>query len=748
MDILFVVILGILFLLAISDLIVGVSNDAVNFLVSAVGSKVATWGVIILVASLGVLFGATFSNGMMEVARKGIFHPQMFTFTEIMYLFLAVMFTDIILLDTFNTIGMPTSTTVSIVFELLGAAVGLAVIKLSRDAGADYTLGDFINSAKALAIISGILVSVIIAFTVGLIIQVFARMIFTFRYEKVMKYFGAIWGGISFAAITYFMIIKGAKGASFIEPDTLAWLKTHTALILGASFVFWTIVLQLLYGLFRINILKIIVLLGTFALAMAFAGNDLVNFIGVPLAGLESFKIYHAAGGDANMMMEALGGKVQTPTLYLLIAGLIMVLTLWLSRKAKSVIKTSVNLSRQDKGYERFGSTLLSRTIVRFNVNLANAVKKFLPEPALNWFENRFRVIEDENDQKDKPAFDLVRASTNLVVSAILIAIGTSFKLPLSTTYVTFMVAMGTSLADGAWGRESAVYRVSGVFSVIGGWFLTAMIAFSIAFIFANIIYWGGVVSIALIAALAIALVIRTQFIHRKREEQEKAIEAEYEAQAEQKVTSVSLISEYNHKTAIILDKAINLLNDTALGISKEDRRLLAKQYKIMQEIDAETKSYKLKMHELIKTSADTDLEYVHYFVQIIDYLREITHALNFIVEPAFQHIDNNHQGMSKKQYNELRNLLTKVNEYLVMIKMALDTVNFDNFAKIKEMQEKVLENIAASRKAQLKRIKGKEDKVKSSLLFIDILAELKNLALFTMSLIKTEAEYLSKLKK
>jgi len=743
MGTLFIIILVILFLLAISDLIVGVSNDAVNFLVSAVGSKVATWGVIILVASLGVLFGATFSSGMMEVARKGIFHPQMFTFTEIMYLFLAVMFTDIILLDTFNTLGLPTSTTVSIVFELLGAAIGLAIMKISN--GAENNLGDFINSGRALAIISGILVSVVVAFSVGLLIQFFVRLTFTFKYEKVLRYFGAIWGGLSFAAITYFMVIKGVKGASFISAETVQWLNTHTVLILSLSFIVWTIILQLLLSLFKVKILNIIVLLGTFALAMAFAGNDLVNFIGVPLAGLESFKIFHASGSNPDLLMSALAGKVKTPTLYLLIAGLIMILTLWLSKKARTVIKTSVNLSRQDKGYERFGSTGIARALVRVNVQMANKVMAAMPTSLNNWISSRFETVESQLSEEERPAFDLIRASTNLVVSAVLIAIGTSFKLPLSTTYVTFMVAMGTSLADGAWGRESAVFRVTGVFSVIGGWFFTALIATTISFIFAMIIYFGGIYSISLIAILAIVLVYRTQFIHKKRVEEEKILEDEFVKVTEEASTD-SFIKQYNSKTAAILKKTASILESTFKGLKNEDRKLLNKQLKKMKEIDIETKAYKVQMHEIVRISKDSETEYVHYFVQMIDYLREIAHALNFIVEPAFNHINNNHEGASGKQYAELSILYKHINEYFGIINQILLNVDFSRMGELKTMQENILDNIFAARKQQLKRIKSKDDKVKSSLLFLDILAELKNLSLFTMSFIKTEQEYRTKL--
>ncbi|NQU85257.1 MAG: inorganic phosphate transporter, partial [Mariniphaga sp.] len=473
----YLILVVILFALAISDLIVGVSNDAVNFLNSAIGSKAARKWVIYTVASLGVLVGATFSSGMMEVARKGIFHPDMFVFSEIMVIFLAVMITDIILLDTFNTFGLPTSTTVSIVFELLGAAVAVSLVKIYSSDGSLVELAKYINSGKALAIITGILLSVFVAFVVGAIIQYLSRLMFSFRYQKNLKYFAGFFGGLAIASITYFMIIKGAKGASFMKAETVAFLKNNMLEILIYSLIGWTILLQLLYWLFKIDIPKIIVLVGTFALAMAFAGNDLVNFIGVPLAGFESFKAWstQAISSPDEFQMTILTGKVGTPTYMLLIAGLVMIITLITSRKARSVVATTLDLSRQNEGEERFQSSLFSRLVVRNTINVNKKFKRLMPGNVNRFLENRFQAIQDftASNDPDKPAFDKIRASVNLIVASILISLGTSLKLPLSTTYVTFMVAMGTSLSDRAWDRESAVYRISGVFTVISGWFLT-----------------------------------------------------------------------------------------------------------------------------------------------------------------------------------------------------------------------------------------------------------------------------------
>ena len=537
METIYLVLVVVLFFLAISDLIVGVSNDAVNFLNSALGAKAASFKVIMTVAALGIVFGATFSSGMMEVARKGIFNPSYFYFSEIILIFLAVMITDVILLDGFNTFGMPTSTTVSIVFELLGAAVGVSLIKLASsdqiiqlETGGEKVaqLGDYINSDKALIIIAGILLSVVVAFTAGTIIQYLSRLLFTFSYKKKLKYFGALWGGVAITSITYFILIKGLKGsayASYIMPDGLAlkeWVKAHNFPIIIYSFITWVIILQLLSFIKKFDILKFIVLVGTFALAMAFAGNDLVNFIGVPLAGYHAFIDFLAMGVPADQaLMTSLSGKVETPFVFLLFAGGIMVLTLWTSKKAKSVVKTSLDLGRQEEGYERFNSSAVSRIIVRSNTNMAKYFQSLIPLRIQASIDKRFDQKPFIEKQKalgaDAPAFDMIRASATLVVASILISFATSLKLPLSTTYVTFMVAMGTSLADRAWGSESAVYRVTGVISVIGGWFFTAFSAFVSAFIMALLFSYFGIPAVGIAVLLVIFVIYRTHFLHKKR---------------------------------------------------------------------------------------------------------------------------------------------------------------------------------------------------------------------------------------
>ncbi len=569
----YIVIVVVLFALAISDLIVGVSNDAVNFLNSAVGAKAAPFKIILLVASLGVLLGATFSSGMMEVARKGIFHPQEFYFSEIMIIFLAVMLTDIILLDTFNTFGLPTSTTVSIVFELLGSAVSVAMVKILRAGESLSHMSQYINSSKALAIISGILLSVAVAFIVGMVVQAITRLIFSFKYEKAIQRFGSIYGGIAIMAITYFILIKGAKGASFMSDSTVEYIQSHTGLILLYSFIAWTILIQLLKWIFKLDILKFIVLVGTFALAMAFAGNDLVNFIGVPLAGYESFKAWiHSPGPVAHneFLMSALQEKIKTPTYFLVIAGFVMVLTLFFSRKARKVVQTSVDLSRQYEGEERFGSSFFARSLVRTFSNISMAVDFITPKPIKNWVASRF-----ENPMtvhiKDAASFDMLRASVNLVVASILISFATSLKLPLSTTYVTFMVAMGTSLADGAWGRENAVYRITGVLAVIGGWFFTAFAAFSISFIVALIINYGGPVAIFILILLAIFLVYRTYRKFNKLESEEK--DKDLIHQSVEEIGDENIFDHCSTTVVDVLTDVKDLYVDVIKGLSKEKRK-------------------------------------------------------------------------------------------------------------------------------------------------------------------------------
>lgn len=527
MEILFLCVVIFLFLLAVFDLSVGVSNDAVNFLNSAIGSRAASFKRVLIVASIGVFIGAAMSNGMMDIARHGIFRPEHFSFYDLICIFMAVMVTDIILLDIFNSLGMPTSTTVSMVFELLGATFVVALIKMAG--GIDLGFNDLLNTEKALSVILGIFLSVAIAFFFGTVVQFLSRMIFSFNYRSNLKWKIGIFGGICATAIVYFLLIKGAKDLTFMTPEVQGWIKAHTGLIILCCFGFFTILMQLLH-ICKVNVLKIIVLMGTFSLAMAFAGNDLVNFIGVPLSGLASYQDYIAnGGGDAHgFLMDSLNGPANTPIYFLIGAGVIMVVSLATSKKAKNVTKTEIGLGSQQGGDEMFGSSRISRRLVRWTLSFLNLVRGITPPRVRRWFNRRFNVDETIMDQG--ASFDLIRGSVNLVLAGALIAFGTSLKLPLSTTFVTFMVAMGTSLADRAWGRESAVFRITGVISVIGGWFLTAGAAFIGAGIIVAAMHYGGHWVMFLLAALTIFLIIRSNRRFSKKNDAENGGDALFQA--------------------------------------------------------------------------------------------------------------------------------------------------------------------------------------------------------------------------
>ncbi|WP_423129766.1 inorganic phosphate transporter [Gaoshiqia sp. Z1-71] len=740
----------VLFALAISDLVVGVSNDAVNFLNSAIGSKAAPKWLIFSVASLGVLVGAVFSSGMMEVARKGIFHPDMFFFSEIMVIFLAVMITDVILLDMFNTFGLPTSTTVSIVFELLGSAVAVSLVKIQRAGNSMAELSKYINSEKALAIISGILISVIIAFLVGAIVQYVSRLVFSFRMQRTLRYYGALFGGLSIAAMTYFMIIKGAKGATFMSEEMVDFLMNNIFMLLVISVIGWTIILQLLYWIFKIDIPKVIVLVGTFGLALAFAGNDLVNFIGVPLAGFQSFTAWKSAGGvsaDA-FSMEMLKGKVPTPEYMLLIAGLIMIITLITSRKARNVVATTVDLSRQTEGDERFGSSILSRVIVRKTIQVNKNIRKWLPERLNTFIDSRFEQARELRQVRgeEKAAFDKIRASVNLIVSGILISLGTSLKLPLSTTYVTFMVAMGTSLADRAWGRESAVYRISGVFAVVGGWFLTALVAFTVSLVIAGIIAIGGSYMVFAFMALAVFTVVRTHTVLKKKiaarkiEDEESIslndeIEKVIEKTKKQVVNSVLMI---NQVYSVSIESFLN-----------EDRTHLREALDGINTFNKKTKKMKNKVSDVIETLQQSDsLIISQSYVQLVEYLREVTHSLTYLVEPLYEHMENNHKPFIHNQVKELSVFMTEISDFVNMTLHVVKEEKFEEIENIIRQRDAIFNRLAIMEKAQIKRIKNKEVNTRNSVLYFNIISETKNLLMNYVNLIKAQRDFFSNAKK
>lgn len=740
METVYLVLVIVLFILAISDLIVGVSNDAVNFLNSAIGSKAAPFKVIMIIAALGILVGATFSGGMMEVARKGIFHPEYFYFSEIIIIFLAVMITDVILLDMFNTFGLPTSTTVSIVFELLGAAVAISIIKIVSSPETAKELGEYINTGNALAIIFGILLSIVIAFSIGAIVQFITRIVFSFNYKKRLKYFGAIWGGIAITAITYFILIKGAKGASFMSDEVKLLIKENTLLILSTSFIAWTILLQLLNWIIKLNVLKLIVLVGTFALAMAFAGNDLVNFIGVPLAGYESFKEFLSvpSASPDTFLMEALTGKIKSPTIFLIIAGLIMVLALRFSKKARSVTKTEIGLSRQDEGSERFGSSRLSRSLVRSSINFGNIIRYIIPNRIQKGIARQFDKPEIPSiDLKDAPAFDLLRASVNLVVASIIISFATSLRLPLSTTYVTFMVAMGSSLSDKAWGRESAVYRITGVLSVIGGWFFTAVSAFIVAFLIVYIIHWGNYISICILLIIALILIIKTHVFHKKREKKSE----EYKTTTDE-INSKNIFEKCTLNVANTLNNAITIYNETIQALVKEDLKKLKNINKEIKEINKKAKHLKDNIYNTIIQLQEDSIETGHYYVQVLDYLREIAHCITFIIQPSLEHINNNHKGLINIQVEELNKIRNQLTDFFNTIQDIIQKNKFTEINHIIDKQQEILNIIEEFRKTQIKRIKHKETGTKNSLLYLGILSETKNLLLNTINLLKAQRDF------
>lgn len=662
MEILFLCIVIFLFLLAVFDLSVGVSNDAVNFLNSAVGSGAASFKRVLIVASIGVFIGAAMSNGMMDIARHGIFRPEHFSFYDLMCIFMAVMVTDIILLDIFNSLGMPTSTTVSMVFELLGATFVVALIKMAG--GADLGFNDLLNTEKALSVILGIFLSVAIAFFFGTLVQFISRMIFTFNYRSRLKWKIGIFGGLCATAIVYFLLIKGAKDLTFMTPEVKTWINTHTALIIAACFVTFTVLMQLLY-LCRVNVLKVVVLMGTFALAMAFAGNDLVNFIGVPLSGLSSYQDYMAnGGGDATgFLMGSLNGPADTPIYFLIGAGVIMVVSLATSKKARNVTKTEIGLGSQQGGDEMFGSSRISRRLVRWTLRFLAWVRRVTPERVRRWFNRRFNTDETIMDQG--ASFDLIRGSVNLVLAGALIALGTSMKLPLSTTFVTFMVAMGTSLADRAWGRESAVFRITGVISVIGGWFLTAGVAFIGAGIIVAAMHYGGHWVIFLLAALTIYLIIRSNRRFGRKSEEQNGGDALFQAiitNRDKSQTWPMLLMYITEQQQSFMayagekyrDITAAFIGDNA-GVLNKAESSLAKQKDVLK--NARRKETLCLRH----LTRETAIEKSTWFYLSNNLCMNILYNLRRINEVCREHVDNNFMPLPASNAAECEELRTRI---------------------------------------------------------------------------------------
>lgn len=732
----YLVIVIILFVLAISDLMVGVSNDAVNFLNSAIGSKVAPRYIIMIVASLGILIGTTFSSGLMEVARKGIFNPEMFYLQEIMIVFVAVMITDVLLLDLYNTFALPTSTTVSIVFELLGASVAVAAIKVSN-LGADIgNIIDYINTSKALAIILGILLSVIVAFSAGALVQFLTRLVFTFDFSKRIKRYGGLWSAITLTAITFFILLKGSKGASFITEETSDWIAANTTTILFGSMLIWFVIFQLMVSFTKINIFKPIVLVGTFALAMAFAANDLVNFIGVPLAGLHSYQISLSSINPSELLMEALLDPVRSSTLILLGAGIVMVVTLWINKKARSVTKTEVNLGRQWEGFERFESSAVSRSVVRMNLTLADGLKKIIPLSVQNFINKRFKEADGSklnNKNKDAPAFDLLRASVNLMVASILISIATNMKLPLSTTYVTFMVAMGTSLSDRAWGRESAVYRVNGVLTVIGGWFVTAFLAFTSAAILATVIYFGDIYAIAGLVLIAGFILIRTHVLHKNREVEEDEAEKKYYQVSPDGFKRMETSLEYIEH---FLTSVVNNVKQVFKSLYEADRTLLKEHRKEAKTVAKESRVLVSNIFKTVQESPDLKVKKENRYGKIISSIQEISANHRSLADRAYEHIDNNHKKPQEKEFTEMMNLTEALDN---QVKEVINLLQKQDFSNLDELDKKVEEFKSASVNFDIELIqKIKDDAVgtRNSLLYLGISAEMDNISNHIVSLV------------
>lgn len=742
MDPIYLIIVIILLGLAVLDLTVGVANDAVNFLNSSIGSKVAPLWVVLTVASVGVMLGTLFSNGMMEIARSGVFHPEMFSFPNIMLLFLAVMLTDVILLDVFNSLGLPTSTTVSLVFELLGSAVAIALFSIWQANGGD--LVEYINSGKALAIISGIFVSVAIAFVVGSLVMFLTRIIFSFNYKRSFRFFGALWCGFALTAVTYFIVFKGLKGSPFVVTEFLNLVEADMARSLLITFAGWTVIMAVLQFVFRVNILKIIVLVGTMALALAFASNDLVNFIGVFMAGFGAYEIaqgVQASGGSLDTLyMDALNGPVQADWKMLLGAGLVMVLALWFSKKARSVTETEVNLGRQGTGLERFSSTPLSRSLVRLGVDANRVVNKLVTSSMRNKINSRFTIPEETEVRG--ASFDLIRASVNLTIAALLISLGTSLKLPLSTTYVTFMVAMGTSLADRAWGRESAVYRITGVLTVIGGWFITAIVAFTVSAFVAAILAWGGKAAIFAMLALVAFLLYKSSKFHKKR----KSAEA---VQASILEDETGVVQASTTEVRESIKSMLDIYHKNIKGITNEDRNLLRK---ITIKADELYKKYKNKRtYEVVPTIqsiALKELDIEQEYVQIVDYTYEISKALRVITTESLLYIENNHKGFNENQEEDLEELskvVVKLYETFIEI---MNKKDYSKFQEVTRLRDDILELCAKLTKKQIKRVKLRENSTRNSILFMNILNETKNIALQSVNLMKSQRNMSQTVKK
>ena len=736
MENLYVYMLAALAFLAVADLVVGVSNDAVNFLNSAIGSKAVSFKTIMIVASIGVAVGAMTSSGMMEVARKGIFNPGEFMFNEIMVIFMAVMLTDILLLDFFNSLGLPTSTTVSIVFELLGASVAVALIKIySDEAQSIINLGNYINNEKAIEIILGILLSVVVAFTIGAIIQYVSRLLLSFKFEEKSILHSSIFSGFAITSILYFIIVKGLKNAAFMPIELKAFLSTNPFLFIGFSFLAFTILSLLAIKLFNAKIYTLIIIVGTFALAVAFAGNDLVNFIGVPIAAYNSYEAWVISGVDpSNYVMTALGEPVQTEPYLLLIAGLIMVLTLWFSSKAKTVVKTSVDLSRQDEGSERFEPNYLSRHIVRLTIGLNDSVNRILPESFKAWSNKQFEAPNTIIRANDRPAFDLIRASVNLMVASVLISIATSMKLPLSTTYVTFMVAMGTSLADRAWGSESAVYRVAGVLNVIAGWFFTAFSAFIAAATMAYILYYGEGYALVGLIILAIFLLIRSYLSHRKST---KILKKEDQLQRSESSSTQGVIQESAANIANVIKRGNRIYTTAINGLAIQDLKRLKKNRKEVEKLLNEIDDLKGNIFYFIRNLDEPSVEASNFYLNVLGHLKDMTQSLEYVAKASHKHVNNNHKKLKFSQIKELKDLDANLETLFTTTQTAFESRSFEMIGAVIIDKDNIFNLVREKIQRQVERTRSEDASPKNTTLYFSLLLETKDLLTAMMNLVE-----------
>ena len=724
-------------LLAIVDIVVGVSNDAINFLNSAIGSKVLSFRTIMIVSSIGIFIGAVYSSGMMEVARKGIFNPGEFYFDEIMIIFLAVIMTDILLLDFFNTLGLPTSTTVSIVFNLLGAAIVMSLIKIAENNESVLDLANYINTEKATMIIGGILLSVLIAFSVGVIVQWISRLIFSFQYEKKIKSFGFVFGGIALTAITYFIFIKGLKGSPYYK-DLISYIGDNDIFILIISIILFSLFSYVFEFLTKKSVLIVVIAAGTFGLALAFAGNDLVNFIGVSMAAYHSYEAWVVSGIDASLFsMEVLDKKVPAEPFLLFLAGGIMVLTLWFSKKATTVLETTISLSRQRETHEKFNPNFLSRTLVSSSSWISSKVFNVLPNVVQNKIELSFNQVQGKvltKDQSiDAPAFDMIRASVNLMVAGILISIATSMKLPLSTTYVTFMVAMGTSLSDKAWGRESAVYRVAGVLNVIGGWFLTAFGALVASGIVVFLMNWNKEIMIPIMLIITVSILVRN-FLYHKRIQNTK-IDPDSLKKSESK-TVQGIISESSDNIIKVLKRSEKIYSTVVNGLTKEDSEELKRTKKGVKKLNSEIEDLRDNIFYFIKNLDETSVRGSNFYIIILADLTDIAESLDYISKKSYKHVNNQHKKLRFNQLKDLKEISASFNNLLNQIIEVFKDQRFETITLVMSQLVQLRNNINERINEQITLTRKEALSPKNTSLYFNLLLETKDLLKSILNLI------------